>query len=67
MARGRRRQVGGIDRMPSGRWRVRLVDPATGRRVSVGTFRTKAEAEVAFARALSDQGRGRGSHPSTAG
>lgn len=58
MARGRRRQVGGIDRMPSGRWRVRLVDPATGRRVSVGTFRTKAEAEVAFARALSDQGRG---------
>ncbi len=58
MTRGRRRQVGGIDRMPSGRWRVRLVDPATGRRVSVGTFRTKAEAEVDFARALSDQGRG---------
>lgn len=58
MTRGRRRQLGGIDRMPSGRWRVRLLDPSTSQRVSVGTFRTKAEAETAFAQALSDQGQG---------
>lgn len=58
MARSRRRQLGGIDRLPSGRWRIRVVDPASGRRVSVGTFRTKAEAEVAFAAAISDQQRG---------
>lgn len=58
MTRGGRRQLGAIDRMPSGRWRVRLLDPSTSRRVSVGTFRTKAEAETAFARALSDQGQG---------
>ena len=58
MARGRRRQLGGIDRLPSGRWRVRLVDPASDERVSIGTFRTKAEAEVAFAEAVADQQRG---------
>lgn len=58
MTGGRRRQIGAIDRMPSGRWRVRLLDPSTSRRMSVGTFRTKAEAETAFAQALSDQGQG---------
>lgn len=58
MGRSRRRQVGGLDRLPSGRWRVRIVDPATSRRVSVGTFKTKSDAEVAFAGALSDQQRG---------
>lgn len=58
MGRGKRRQLGGVDRLPSGRWRIRLVDPATGRRTSIGTYRTKAEAEVGFARALSDQSRG---------
>ncbi|MCZ7537762.1 MAG: hypothetical protein M5T61_18815 [Acidimicrobiia bacterium] len=41
MASGRRRQLGGIDRLPSGRWRARLIDPATGRRTSLGTFKTK--------------------------
>jgi len=35
-----------------------MVDPATSRRVSIGTFRTKAEAEVALAAAISDQQRG---------
>jgi integrase len=35
-----------------------VIDPASGRRMSVGTFKTKAEAEVAFAAALSDQQRG---------
>lgn len=58
MGRARRRQLGGLDRLPSGRWRVRLVDPATRRRSSMGTYKTKAEAEVAFARALSEQSRG---------
>ncbi len=58
MSGGRRRQIGAVDRLPSGRWRVRLVDPATGQRVSIGSYRTKAEAEVAFAAALTDQGKG---------
>lgn len=58
MSGGRRRQIGAVDRLPSGRWRVRLVDPATGQRVSIGSYRTKAEAEVAFAAALTNQGKG---------
>jgi integrase len=58
MSRGRRRQIGGVDQLPSGRWRVRLADPAGDRRVSIGTHKTKAEAEIAFAKALSNQQRG---------
>jgi integrase len=58
MSPTRRRQLGGIDRLPSGRWRVRIADPATSRRVSIGTYKTKAEAEVAFAAAISGQQRG---------
>jgi hypothetical protein len=58
MDRARRRQPGGVHRLPSGRWRTRLVDTATGRRVSIGTFKTKADADRAFADALSAQGRG---------
>jgi len=59
MGRARRRQLGAVDQLPSGRWRVRLADLGTGRRVSLGsTFRTKAEAERAYADALSDQRRG---------
>ncbi len=58
MGRARRRQLGGIDQLPSGRWRVRLADPATAERVSIGSFKTKAQAERAFANALSDQGKG---------
>lgn len=58
MARGKRRQLGGVDRLPSGRWRVRVADPATGARLSIGTFTTKAEAERAFAAALIDQQKG---------
>ena len=58
MAQGRRRQLGGVDRLPSGRWRVRLHDPGTGRRVSLGSFKTKAEAERAFAAAVTDQQKG---------
>jgi integrase len=35
-----------------------MADPVTGRRVSIGTFATKSDAETAFAKALTDQGRG---------
>ncbi len=58
MGRARRRQLGGVDRLPSGRWRVRLADPVSGARVSMGTFPSKSAAEVAFAQAVSDQQRG---------
>ena len=58
MARGRRRQLGGIDRLPSGRWRARVLDPGTGQRVSIGSFTTKAGAERAFAAAVTDQQKG---------
>jgi integrase len=54
----RRRQLGGVDRLPSGRYRVRLTDPATGARVSAGTFTNKADAEKAFASAMTAQDRG---------
>jgi integrase len=61
-----RRHQGGVDRLPSGRYRVRVVDPATGLRVSVGTFDRKAEAESAFAAALTDQGKGAWVNPAAA-
>ena len=54
----RRRQLGGVDRLPSGRYRVRLTDPATGARVSAGTFTNKADAEKAFASAVTARDRG---------
>jgi hypothetical protein len=54
----KRRQLGGIDRLGSGRYRVRVTDEATGERVSLGTFITKADAEQALAKAIADQGRG---------
>jgi integrase len=54
----KRRQFGGIDRLPSGRYRVRVTDPASGERVSLGTYAAKADAEKAFALALTEQARG---------
>lgn len=54
----KRRQLGGIDRLRSGRYRVRVTDEATGERVSLGTFISKADAEQALAKAIADQGRG---------
>jgi len=60
---GKRRQLGGIDRLRSGRYRVRVTDEATGERVSLGTFVTKADAEQALAKAIADQGRGRWVRP----
>ena len=58
MAR-KRRQLGGIDRLGSGRYRARVLDEATGERLSLGTYRTRADAEQALASAISDQSRGR--------
>ena len=47
-----------VTRLPSGRWRAQVYDPATGKNVSVsallggpGTFRTKGEAKAARERA----------------
>ena len=59
----KRRQLGGIDRLRSGRYRVRVTDEATGERLSLGTYVTKADAEQALARAIADQGRGRWVQP----
>ncbi|HET6921257.1 MAG TPA: tyrosine-type recombinase/integrase [Jiangellaceae bacterium] len=59
----RRRQLGGIDRLRSGRYRVRATGEATGERVSLGTFAAKADAEQALAKAIADQGRGRWVRP----
>jgi len=59
----KRRQLGGIDRLESGRYRVRVGDEATGERVSLGTFSSKADAEQALARAIADQGRGKWIRP----
>ncbi len=59
----KRRQLGGIDRLPSGRYRVRVTDEATGERISLGSFVGKADAEQALAQAIADQGRGRWVRP----
>ncbi len=57
MAR-QRRAGGGVDQLPSGRYRVRIATP-DGRRVSLGTFATKRAAEAAYARTITDQAEGR--------
>lgn len=57
MATGRR-HLGAVDRLPSGRYRLRLTDPATGRRTAAGTFITRADAERALAAAVSALDRG---------
>jgi integrase len=59
----KRRQLGGIDRLKSGRYRVRFTDEATGERVSLGTFGSKADAEQALAKTVADQSRGRWVRP----
>lgn len=56
MAR-QRRAGGGIDRLPSGRYRVRIVT-LDGRRLSLGSYATKRAAEVAYARSVSNQADG---------
>ncbi|MCU1497835.1 MAG: Integrase, Lambda phage type [Acidimicrobiales bacterium] len=57
MAR-QRRAGGGVDRLPSGRYRVRIVSPE-GRRVSIGTYDTRRAAETAYARCRTDLADGR--------
>lgn len=49
-----RRAGGGVDRLPSGRYRVRIITPE-GRRVSIGTHATRSAAEAAYARAITEQ------------
>jgi len=61
MAR-QRRAGGGIDPLPSGRYRVRVVT-VDGRRLSLGTFPTSRAAEVAYARAVADQVDGKQPEP----
>src|SRR5665811_671776 len=60
-----RRAGGGVDRLPSGRYRVRIVNP-DGRRLSLGTYATMRAAEAAYARALTDQGDGKAARPAAA-
>jgi integrase len=61
----RRRAGGGVDRLPSGRYRVRVVTP-DGRRLSLGTFPTKRTAETAYARAVTEQADGKPAMPTPA-
>ena len=60
----KRRAMGGVDKLPSGRYRVRVVDPGSGRRLSVGTFATKSEADRAYAKVVTEQDRGAWVRPS---
>lgn len=53
-----KRSFGTVGRLPSGRYRARYRDPATGQQVSGGTFATRAEAERWLAAAQIDQARG---------
>lgn len=53
-----RRAGGGVDQLPSGRYRVRIVTP-DGRRVSLGTHPTKRAAEAAYARSVTEQADGK--------
>lgn len=53
-----RRAGGGVDQLPSGRYRVRIVTP-DGRRVSLGTHPTKRAAEAAYARSITEQADGK--------
>ena len=57
MAR-QRRAGGGVDRLPSGRFRVRIVSPE-GERLSIGSFTTRRAAETAYARSLADRADGK--------
>ncbi|HXH59117.1 site-specific integrase [Iamia sp.] len=61
-----RRAGGGVDRLPSGRYRVRIVT-TDGQRLSLGTHTTKRAAETAYARSLTEQADGKRIAPRTAG
>jgi excisionase family DNA binding protein len=53
-----KRSFGTVGRLPSGRYRARYRDPATGQQVSGGTFPSRADAERWLAAAQIDQARG---------
>lgn len=53
-----RRAGGGVDQLPSGRYRVRIIT-TDGRRVSLGSFPTKRAAEATYARSLTEQADGK--------
>lgn len=53
-----RRAGGGVDQLPSGRYRVRIVTP-DGRRLSLGSYTTKRAAETAYAKAVTGQADGK--------
>ena len=57
LASVRRRGSGTVRRLPSGRWQARLVRP-DGTRESLGTYRTRTEADQALVQAEADQLRG---------
>jgi integrase len=57
VAKGRR-TFGSVRRRPSGQWQARIRDPLTGRLVSLGTYRTKGEADRSLSLATADQSRG---------
>lgn len=58
-----RRVGGGVDRLPSGHYRVRIVT-SDGRRLSLGSYPTKRAAEAAYARTVTDQADGKVINPS---
>lgn len=58
MARRKRRSFGAPRRLPSGNWQARVPDSVTGEEISLGTFPTAADAEVAIANALAERSRG---------
>jgi len=55
---GRKRQFGAIDRLPSGRWRVRYRDPGGRRITAPNSFATKSDANAFLATVHADLARG---------
>src|SRR4051794_513268 len=62
----RRRQSGSIRRLPSGKYQARVRDLASGDRIPLGTFRTKADADLAVKNAELEIARGSWTDPKRA-
>jgi integrase len=62
----RRRTSGSVRRRGSGAWQARVRDPITGRLASLGTFKTKADADRAVSVAVAAQTRGAWADPALA-
>jgi integrase len=54
----RRRPTGAVRKLPSGRWQASIWDAEQGRRITIGTFRTKADADAQISVAQTDASRG---------